>query len=138
MNRTRKLTVRTDRGHIDPPAATYSSGPLQRTLAGLAPVCDTDLIEAALAVLAKRVSRGSVLDSPNVVKNFLITRLTDLEHEIFGLVLLTTRHTLIDFVELFRGTIDGASVHPREVVKLVLSRNDTYSLAEAGRLLYLE
>jgi hypothetical protein len=89
MNRTRKLTVRTDRGRIDPPAASYSSGLLQQTESGLVPVCDSDLIEAALAVLAKQVSRGSVLDSPQVVKNFLITRLADLEHEIFGLVLLT-------------------------------------------------
>jgi hypothetical protein len=38
-------------------------------------------------------------------------------------VLLTTRHHLIDFVELFRGTLDGASVAPREVLKLVLARN---------------
>ena len=43
--------------------------------------------------------------------------------EIFGLLLLTTRHHLIDFVELFRGTLDGANVAPREVVKLVLARN---------------
>jgi DNA repair protein RadC len=37
--------------------------------------------------------------------------------------LLDTRHRLIEYVELFRGTIDGASVHPREVVKLALARN---------------
>jgi DNA repair protein RadC len=37
--------------------------------------------------------------------------------------LLDTRHRLIEFVELFRGTIDGASVHPREVVKLALAKN---------------
>ena len=39
------------------------------------------------------------------------------------MLLLTTRHHLIDFVELFRGTLDGANVAPREVVKLVLARN---------------
>jgi DNA repair protein RadC len=64
-----------------------------------------------------------VLSSPSDVKNFLVTRLADLEHEIFGVLLLTTRHHLIDFVELFRGTLDGASVAPREVLKLVLARN---------------
>jgi DNA repair protein RadC len=37
--------------------------------------------------------------------------------------LLDKRHRLIEYVELFRGTIDGASVHPREVVKLALARN---------------
>jgi len=51
------------------------------------------------------VARGSVLSSPSTVKNFLVTRLADLEHEIFGVLLLTTRHHLIDFVELFRGTL---------------------------------
>jgi DNA repair protein RadC len=72
---------------------------------------------------SKRVARGSVLSSPSAVKHFLVTRLADLEHEIFGVLLLTTRHHLIDFVELFRGTLDGANVAPREVVKLVLARN---------------
>jgi DNA repair protein RadC len=37
--------------------------------------------------------------------------------------LLDKRHRLIEYVELFRGTIDGASVHPREVVKLALAKN---------------
>jgi len=45
------------------------------------------------------------------------------ECEYFCLALLDARHRLIEFVELFRGTIDGASVHPREVVKLALVRN---------------
>jgi DNA repair protein RadC len=64
------------------------------------------------------VARGSVLSSPSAVIHFLVTRLADLEHEIFGVLLLTTRHHLIDFVELFRGTLDGANVAPREVVNL--------------------
>ncbi len=46
-----------------------------------------------------------------------------LEHEVFSALLLDTRHRLIAYVELFRGTIDGASVHPREVVKECLARN---------------
>jgi DNA repair protein RadC len=46
-----------------------------------------------------------------------------LEHEIFAVLFLDNRHRLIECVELFRGTIDGASVHPREVVKEALSRN---------------
>src|SRR6202142_646024 len=40
-----------------------------------------------------------------------------------GLILLDGRHRVIEYVELFRGTIDGASVHPREVVKLALAKN---------------
>src|SRR6202166_4295483 len=44
------------------------------------------------------------------------------DYEVFGLVLADKRHKVIECVELFRGTIDGASVYPREIVKLVLER----------------
>jgi DNA repair protein RadC len=63
------------------------------------------------------------LTSPKVVRDYLTMRLETLDHESFGIMLLDTRHRLIEFVELFRGTIDGASVHPREVVKLALAKN---------------
>jgi DNA repair protein RadC len=49
--------------------------------------------------------------------------LRDLEHEVFCCLYIDKRHRLIQFEELFRGTIDGASVHPREIVKLALKRN---------------
>jgi len=120
---SKKLAVRSDRGCVEAPPETFSTGFFEQTATGIAPVADSAVIEASLAILAKRVARGSVLSSPSTVKNFLVTRLADLEHEIFGVLLLTTRHQLIDFVELFRGTLDGANVAPREVVKLVLARN---------------
>ena len=53
-----------------------------------------------------------------VVKEFLQLRLGHLEHEVFAVIWLDNRHRVIEFEELFRGTIDGASVHPREVVKM--------------------
>lgn len=120
---SKKLAVRSDRGYVVAPPETFSTRFFEQTETGIAPVADSAVIEASLAILAKRVARGSVLSSPSTVKNFLVTRLADLEHEIFGMLLLTTRHHLIDFVELFRGTLDGANVAPREVVKLVLARN---------------
>ena len=120
---SKKLAVRSDRGYVVAPPETFSTRFFEQTETGIAPVADSAVIEASLAILAKRVARGSVLSSPSTVKNFLVTRLADLEHEIFGVLLLTTRHHLIDFVELFRGTLDGANVAPREVVKLVLARN---------------
>jgi hypothetical protein len=49
-------------------------------------------------------------------------KLGALDYEVFGLVLADKRHKVIECVELFRGTIDGASVYPREIVKLVLDR----------------
>ena len=61
--------------------------------------------------------------SPKATRDFLRARLRDLEHEVFCCLYLDKRHRLIHFEELFRGTIDGASVHPREIVKLALQRN---------------
>jgi len=45
------------------------------------------------------------------------------EHEVFALLMLDSRHRVIAFHELFRGTMDGASVYPREVVKIALEHN---------------
>jgi DNA repair protein RadC len=50
-------------------------------------------------------------------------RLAPRDHEVFTILFLDSRHRLIDCREIFRGTIDGASVHPREVVKEALARN---------------
>jgi len=67
--------------------------------------------------------RGPSLASPRATRDFLSSQLRDLEHEVFCCLYLDKRHRLIQFQELFRGTIDGASVHPREIVKLALQRN---------------
>jgi DNA repair protein RadC len=61
-----------------------------------------------------------VLTSPKPVQNFLTLKLGMLEYEVYSCAYLENRHRLIEFVELFRGTINGASVHPREVVKQAL------------------
>jgi len=83
----------------------------------------SEIIAAARRAMTRRVRRGTAMDSPRAVREFLAIKLGTLEHELFAVLLLDTRHRLIDYVELFRGTIDGASVHPREVVKLALARN---------------
>jgi len=68
--------------------------------------------------------KGSpVLSAPANTRAFLRSHLGQLEHEVFAMLVLDNRHRLIEYVELFRGTIDGASVHPREVVKEILKRN---------------
>jgi DNA repair protein RadC len=82
-----------------------------------------EIIAAARRAMTRRVRRGTAMDSPRAVREFLTVKLGHLEHELFAVLLLDTRHRLIEYVELFRGTIDGASVHPREVVKLALARN---------------
>jgi DNA repair protein RadC len=88
-----------------------------------------DILAAAREVLAHRVRRGTLLQSPQKVGEYLTTRVGHLDYECFGLILVDARHRVIDCVELFRGTIDGASVYPREVVKLVLERQAAAAVA---------
>lgn len=84
------------------------------------PATTEQILAAAHQALAHRVRRGASLESPRKVREYLQVRLGHLEHEIFGIILADQRLRVIEYVELFRGTIDGASVHPREVVKLAL------------------
>ena len=63
------------------------------------------------------------MSSPKAARDYLTMRLAPRDHEVFTILFLDSRHRLIDCLEIFRGTIDGASVHPREVVKEALARN---------------
>jgi proteasome lid subunit RPN8/RPN11 len=63
------------------------------------------------------------LAAPVDAARFFKARLLDLPHEVFSCLFLDTRHRLIRYEELFRGTIDGATVYPREVVKRALQHN---------------
>jgi DNA repair protein RadC len=80
-------------------------------------------IELTRRHYAETLRSGPALDSPQVTRDFLVTRLRDVPYELFCCLHLDNRHRLIAFEELFRGTIDGASVYPREVVKQALARN---------------
>ena len=85
------------------------------------------ILQAALE-LARRhygeaLKAGPALEAPQATRTFLIAQLRDRPYEVFCCLHLDNRHRLIAFDELFRGTIDGASVHPREVVKAALARN---------------
>jgi len=66
---------------------------------------------------------GTSIQGPGDTEEFLIARLRDLPHELFCCIYLDNRHRVIEFEELFRGTIDGTTVHPREVVKRALAVN---------------
>jgi len=74
-------------------------------------------------ILSRRFRRGVVIDSPSATHRYLTHRLADLGHEVFTVLFLDNRHRLIEYQEMFRGTIDGASVHPREVVREALRLN---------------
>ncbi len=93
---------------------------------GLGPARFAELqaaIEIGRRQLTESLKVGPSLGSPRATCDFLTAKLRDLEHEVFCCLYLDKRHRLIEFQELFRGTIDGASVHPREIVKLALQRN---------------
>jgi DNA repair protein RadC len=76
------------------------------------------------------------------VRDYLRVAFAILEHEVFALILVDNRHRLLAQIDLFRGTIDGAAVHPREVVKealrynaaaVILVHNHPSGIAEASR-----
>jgi DNA repair protein RadC len=95
-----------------------------REASGFREATAKDVIARAQGLIAQRFRAGTpVLDSPGKMREFLRLRLATLDHEMFSVLFLTSRHRLIEYVELFRGTLDGASVHPREVVKEALARN---------------
>lgn len=80
-------------------------------------------LELARRIHFAEAQQGNVMDSPMATRAFLTAHLRDMPYEIFCCLYLDNRHRLISFAELFRGTIDGASVHPREVVRDALDRN---------------
>ncbi|PTC03195.1 hypothetical protein C9980_19475 [Vibrio mediterranei] len=87
------------------------------------PVTEHQILEKAVEILENRLVSGDVFTCPMDTKAFLHCKLGEYEREVFGVMLLNNRHQLIEFHELFFGTIDSASVYPREVVKLVLEKN---------------
>lgn len=82
-----------------------------------------ETLSAAHQAIARRFRRGVALSSPGLVREYLRISLATLEYEVFCVLLLDTHHRLLSSRELFRGTLDGAAVYPREVVKEVLRHN---------------
>lgn len=81
-------------------------------------------IDQAVAILARELREpGAIMSQPALAKQYLSLQLGALEHEVFAVLLLDTRHRVIVCEQLFRGSIDNATVHPREVVKTALRHN---------------
>jgi len=85
------------------------------------------LLQAALELArrhyAEALRAGAALTCPGETRRFLTAQLRDRPFEVFCCLYLDNRHRLLAFEELFRGTIDGASVHPREVLRQALAHN---------------
>ncbi len=80
-------------------------------------------LELGKRYLESRLRRGDVLSNPSATRDYLKMCLRAYPHEVFACLFLDNRHQVICFEELFSGTIDGASVYPREVVKRALQHN---------------
>lgn len=82
-----------------------------------------EIMSAARTALNHKVRRGTGLTCPRVTRDFLMIRLGSLCHEVFTLIYLDNHCRFIAAQDLFRGTIDRATIHPREVVKEALKHN---------------
>ena len=84
---------------------------------------DEQILQAAQDILHRRLIRQGKIGEPSEAARYLQARCAHLDHEIFGVMFLDTRHHIIAVDHLFRGTIDGSEVHPREVAKAALQYN---------------
>jgi DNA repair protein RadC len=113
-----------------------------KAIKGLGPAKQAEIaavMEIARRALAQPLQQRALLNDPQAATDFLRLQLGDRPHEVFALLLLDSQHRLIAFEELFRGTVNQASVYPREVVlralhhqaaAVVLAHNHPSGLAE--------
>jgi len=81
------------------------------------PMTDHQILEKASEIIATKFIDGDMFTQAQLTKDF------HYEREVFAVMLLNTQHQLIEYRELFFGTINSASIHPREVVKAVIEAN---------------
>ncbi|TVU68533.1 DNA repair protein RadC [Vibrio tasmaniensis] len=86
---------------------------------------EKDILNHASSILESKlfISEQPALSSPDLVKSFCQTSLATSEHEVFGAIFLDSQHRVLRTKEMFHGTINAASVYPREVVKEALATN---------------
>ena len=82
-----------------------------------------ELLERAAEALAAKYKREGTFTNPTNVKEYLKLKLGAHDREVFAVMFLDNQHQLISFEELFFGTIDAASIYPREVLKAALNHN---------------
>ena len=80
-------------------------------------------LELGQRYLAEELNRGSGLTRPDDAGRYLLSRLRGYKQEVFACLFLDNKHRVLAFEEMFRGTIDGAAVYPREVVRRALEHN---------------
>jgi DNA repair protein RadC len=102
----------------------------------------TAVLELARRSLAQQLAQRTVLSSPHQVKDFLRLRLAHEHQEVFAVMFLDAQNQMLEFEEMFRGTLSQTSVYPREVVKralavhasaVILAHNHPSGIAEPSR-----
>ncbi|NRA24891.1 MAG: DNA repair protein RadC [Oleispira sp.] len=81
------------------------------------------VLEMANRHLEQTIQKEGALNSPQLTQRYLMARLRDKQSEVFVALFLDSQHRVIEYIELAHGTIDGAAVYPREVVKMALAKN---------------
>lgn len=87
------------------------------------PATTDQILKAARQAVDQKMVRGTAFTSPTVVKGYLTTKLAGFDVEVFAVLFLDSRHRLIEYVEMFQGTLNQTSVYPREVAKAALHRH---------------
>ncbi|WP_407908668.1 RadC family protein [Lysobacter claricitrinus] len=80
-------------------------------------------LEIGQRVLASELERGDALTDPPSAGRLFAKRLRPMDHEVFAVMFLDTRHRMLAFEEMFHGTLDGAEIHPRDVARRALAHN---------------
>lgn len=100
--------------------------PALAALPGLGPARACTLaaaLELGTRHLGQQLQRGEALADPTQAGAYFSRKLRALPQEVFACLFLDTRHRVIAYEELFRGTLDGSEVHPREVARRALEHN---------------
>ena len=113
-----------DRGGLKPLLELDASSMAEQPGIGPAKACRLHAaLELGRRYLACDLTRPNALTHPAACADYLRVRIAGFPYEVFVCVFLDNRHRVIACEELFRGSIDGASVHPREVVRRCLAHN---------------
>jgi DNA repair protein RadC len=107
-------------------AGLLQAKPDELAVKGLGPAKRAELaavVEMARRSLAQRITESPVFESPQAVKDFVQLKLAGLQQEVFAVLFLDSQHRLVQWDEMFRGTLNQTSVYPREVVKRALALN---------------
>ena len=105
------------------PTHKFKAGENKGTYVLTEPVTTEEILAMANQLARARVTKGKALTSPSLTYSCLQTLLQGYEREVFAILFLDSQHRVIKFEELFQGTLDAASVYPREVVKAALACN---------------